>query len=101
MKPEDLCDKVVDEESFLRFLRALAVDRENAVKLEKEHPSSPYGPDAGGWENPTIETFLMAMVQWAEDSHFGRRMALRELELPDISPWKRVAQAMMAGKVYE
>lgn len=101
MKPEDLCDKVVDEESFLCFVRALAADREEAVRLEKEHPASPYGPDAGGWENITIETFLIAMAQWAEDSDFGRRMAFKELELPDGSPWRRIAVAMMAGKIYE
>jgi hypothetical protein len=39
---------VVDEESFIRFLSALARDRAEEVSEERLHPSSPYGAGANG-----------------------------------------------------
>lgn len=73
---EEIADEVIDEESFLIFVRALTADREKAVRMEVASPSSPYGPDAGGWENTTIESFLEGAAAWAEDSDFGRRMGI-------------------------
>ena len=97
----ELAEKVEDEESFLIFVRELVKDRENAVRSEKRNPSSPYGPDAGGWENTSIESYLESAVAWAEDSQFGRRMAFPEYELKDVSQWRRFAAFLMAGRVYE
>jgi hypothetical protein len=59
---------VTDRDSFLAFVRALAEDRRMSVAAERASPISPYGADAGGWENVTIETFLEAALAWAEDS---------------------------------
>ncbi len=97
----EIYKSVTDEATFLQFIKALAEDRRNAVKQEKAKPSSPFGPDAGGWENTTIEDYLEAGVSWAEDSDFGRRMAFKELELNNVSPWKRIAAFMMAARIYE
>jgi len=100
-KLAELAEKVKDEESFLAFVRELVKDRENAVKKEKKNPSSPFGPDAGGWENTSIEGYLESAAAWAEASQFGKRMALPEYELNEVSEWRRFAAFLMAGRVYE
>ena len=97
----ELYEQVVDEATFLRFAKALVEDRRNAIQLEKANPSSPYGPDAGGWENVSIDDYLESAIAWAEDSNFGRKMAFEEYELKDVSPWRRIAAFFMAGRVYE
>lgn len=91
----DAVQSVNDEESFLAFARALAADRAHSVLVEAIKSSSPYGPDAGGWENKSIEGFLEAAISWAEDTNFGRTQAL------DDNPWKRFAVFLYLGKIYE
>lgn len=97
----ELASAVVDQESFLVFVRALYKDRERSIEREKKKASSPYGPQAGGWENTTIESFFESAVAWAEDSSFGTEMALPELELDGKNHWRSFAAFLMAGKVYE
>ncbi|MCQ8130613.1 DUF7660 family protein [Methylomonas rivi] len=97
----ELAEKVEDQESFLAFVRELVKDRESAVKKERGNPSSPYGPDAGGWENTSIESYLESAVAWAEDSQFGSKMAFPEYELNNVSEWRKFAAFLMAGRVYE
>jgi hypothetical protein len=98
---------VADEESFVRFLQALAADRADEVAKEKLIPSSPYGPGANGWENWTIEDFLDAAASWAEASMNGfaqtydlSQNSWEPYSLPQ-NPWKRCADIMFAGKYYE
>jgi len=91
-----LLERVDSEESFLAFITALAKDRRDAVVAEKDNPSSPYGPDAGGWENTSIEDFLEAATAWAEVTNFGLAQGL----VPD-NPWKRFAVFLYSGKFYE
>jgi len=97
----ELASAVIDQDSFLVFVRELYKDRERSVKQEKKKPSSPYSADAGGWENTTIESFFEGAVAWAEDSSFGTKMALPELELDGNNHWRSFAAFLMAGKVYE
>ena len=87
---------VTDANSFLAFVHALVADRESAVQREKAQPSSPYGPDAGGWESTRIETYLEAAAAWAESTDFGVSQGLDANNL-----WRRFAQFLNAGKVYE
>jgi len=74
MEPEGILDtmleNVSDEKSLLKFIEALISDRVRAAEAEKEKPSSPRGPDAGGWENTSIEHFLESPVAWAADTNF-------------------------------
>ena len=98
---KELEEMVYDEATFLEFVRALIRDRENAVKVEAKKPSYPYGPDSGGWQNTTIETYLEAAVAWAEDSQFGRQMAFPEYEIGEANPWRRMASFLAAGRIYE
>ena len=93
---QDLFKNVNSEESLLVFIAALVKDRRDAVLAEKENPSSPYGPDAGGWENTSIEAFLEAGAAWAESTHFGLTQGI-----PQDNPWKRFASFLYCGKIYE
>jgi hypothetical protein len=95
MDLDDLLDQVHDRESFLEFVRALAYDRQDSVARERESPSSPYGPDAGGWENTTIEAYLDAAVSWAEDAAKSGR------GLPEEPSWQAIARFLHCGKIYE
>ena len=87
---------VRDEETFLQFLLALRDDREASIAQEKTAPSSPYGSDAGGWENTTIERFFDTAVRWARDSVNGNPF----YNIPD-NPWRRCADILFAAKGYE
>ncbi len=95
---DELLDLVSDEESFRRFLFALAADREASSLKETVQPSSPFGPDANGWENTTIDRFLFAAVEWARASENGLPIANY---VPPSNPWQRCADILYAGKSYE
>ena len=95
---EDLDEKleaVVDRDTFLAFVKALAADREGEVAKEKEHPGSPWAAGANGWEHGTIEGFLEAAVACAEDSRGTPG------EMPEPPSWKTFAIFLYRGKYYE
>lgn len=96
MELDELLERVIDEESFLNFVRALAEDRASAVRAEKLKPSSPLGSDAGGWYNTTIESFLEAAVSWAEDTSFDSGQSAETENL-----WHKFAVFLYCGKIYE
>ncbi len=96
MDGSNLLEKVEDAPSFLAFARALAADRSRAAGEEKAAPRSLYGPDAGGWENTSIESFLDAAISWAEDSDFGLAQGLSP-----ANPWRQFAVFLYCGKIYE
>jgi len=87
---QQLEDAVHDEETFLVFLQALSDDRLDEETREKESPSNPYGSGHNGWENGTIAS------AWADVSKNGLPLMTKE-----CNPWKRVAQILHAGKIYE
>lgn len=95
-EPERALDAVCDEASFLYFLEALAADRADEVEKEKLVPSPPCVPGANGWENGSIEAFLEAASVWGRASTDG----LQFYEKPD-NPWKRCADIIYMGKLYE
>ncbi len=95
MTPEELVETASDKESFLEFVEALRLDRKLAEKEERKNPSSPYGPDAGGWRNTTIDSFLEAAIGWAEDTDFGIN------RIGEASPWRTFAEFLLLGKLYE
>jgi hypothetical protein len=96
MELHEMVEAVSDRESFLRFVDALVRDREIAIREEDKTPSSPYGPDAGGWENTTIESYLEAATAWARDSAFGESQGLDR-----DNPWRQFAAFLYCGKNYE
>jgi len=96
MSLDKLLDLVTDEQSFLAFARALEQDRRAVVKAEAKNASSPYGPDAGGWENISIEDFLESAIAWADDTQFGKNQGQSA-----ANPWKKFAIFLYCGKGYE
>ncbi|RYD19068.1 MAG: hypothetical protein EOP88_20350 [Verrucomicrobiaceae bacterium] len=91
-----LAENAIDEASFIEFLSALAQDREDENAKEAIAPSSPYGAGANGWENGTIEAFLGAAAAWAQGSIDG----LPLYQKPS-NPWRRCADILLMGKLYE
>lgn len=88
-------EAVNDEASFIAFVSVLAADRRDESQKEELNPSSPFGPGANGWENTTIDGFLEAAARGAED-----RMQSPFYEAP-TNAWKRCAEILLTGKVYE
>ena len=86
----------MDEESFIEFLSILAADRQDEVAKELENPSSPYGPGQNGWDNGTIEAFLGAAAIWGFTSINGLPLLPKS-----TNPWRRCADIIFAGKIYE
>ncbi|TJY43074.1 hypothetical protein E5161_04035 [Cohnella pontilimi] len=76
----ELVNDVTDEITFLNFINELHKDR-----LENSD-----------WENNSIESFLEAIHDWGKASING----LEFYEKPDNS-WKRCAQILYMGKIYE
>jgi hypothetical protein len=93
--PTPTPDSVDDEASFLVFVRALEADRRLAAR-EEEQDLHGYGAPRG-WQNSTIEQFFASALAWADDSQFGRTQGLAD----DVSPWRRLAVFLYAGKMYE
>jgi hypothetical protein len=92
----ELLDEVNDQASVLAFVRALVADRKAAIAAERVRPAPPFGPDAGGWENVTIDGFLEAALGWAEDSNMGQSQGL-----PPGPSWRAFAVFLYCGKIYE
>lgn len=93
---QDALERVVDERSLIHFLRMLGHDWNMERQLEADLPPSPYARAALGWENRSIGEYLEAMVEWAEASEEG----LRFHDMPG-NPWRRMADILFAGKIYE
>jgi hypothetical protein len=83
--PIDLLERVHDEGSLLEFLSALAAEHQTRR-------------DESGWENDSIHAFLAAAVRWGEESTRGLPLAGYA---PCSNPWRRCADIIYAGKVYE
>ena len=79
-------DAVCDEMSFLEFIGALAEDRASSVN----------GMAGDVWQNETIEDFFECAHAWAEASIDG----LEAYKKPE-NPWKRCADILYMGKLYE
>ena len=90
-----LLESVHDETTFVAFVDALASDFAMEQELEKQNPSSPYGPGALGWENGTVDSVLGAAAAW------GHSSSLRGETSSVPNPWKRCATILYAGKWYE
>ena len=92
--PYELLADVHDEASFIAFVAALGEDFARERALEKENPSSGYGPGALGWENDRIDSFLEAATRAAEGG-------LKRPGAAAQNPWNRCAEILYIGKIYE
>ena len=92
MELHEMIKRVDSKESFLEFVEALRADWAASRVEEQASPSSPYSPDARGWENPDLGRFLEAMQAWTED--MGERV-------PAAASWRTFAEMLCAAKIYE
>lgn len=92
----DLIEKVVDERSFLDFVKALYEDKEKERALLNGEDFNPMNSGPCGWYNDSIEMFLECAHSWAESTGFGDTQ-----DLKGASPWNKFAVFLYMGKIYE
>jgi hypothetical protein len=91
--PEDLLTKVVDRKSFIEFVTALAEERAEAERMEREEPIRYQLGGALNWQNGDISSFLDAAL-----AGFEADRSLAELKAPT---WRNFAEFLYSGKIYE
>ena len=74
-------ESVDDERTFVAFLKALETD---------------FRSNPGQWQNSSIEAFLECAASWAEDTRNGAPNYV----MPS-NAWKRAADIIYCGKIYE
>jgi hypothetical protein len=84
MDIDELGDRVASREELVAFLQELATD-------SKANSSS--------WENATLENFLEALAAWTEVA--DRYYANRGESIAEVSPWRVIAEALLAARIYE
>jgi hypothetical protein len=93
MKPEELLDEVRDKESFVAFVEALAAERSDAERIERENPDRYCLDGAHNWKNADIASFLYASLDYFDDKPF---------HTPEAKPsWKMFADFLYHGKIIE
>ncbi|NJO78200.1 MAG: hypothetical protein HC827_06500 [Cyanobacteria bacterium RM1_2_2] len=93
VNPYTLLQQVKDKQTFIQFVQALALEREQAEAIEREDPNYYRVNGALGWENGDIASFL-----WAALEYFKTR-PLDEQEAP--LSWAMFAEFLYFGKLYE
>lgn len=83
----EIVNCVEDEQSFIDFINSLKMDRLAVKKCQDSDDE---------WQNHTIEDFLEQAHEWAEESKNG----LEYYQKP-TNAWKRCAQILYMGKIYE
>jgi hypothetical protein len=94
MNLSDYLDNVKDKETFIVFVRALAEEREQAQKLEREDPVRYQLGGALDWQNSDIASYL-----WAALEYFEPHPNLEAVE--DTPTWQGFAEFLWMGKIYE
>jgi hypothetical protein len=93
LPPEDLLDGVVDRDSFIAFVAALADEREEAEKMERENPEAYRLGGAKNWQNGDISAFLYAALDYFTEKPFHS---------PEQTPsWKMFAEFLYCEKIIE
>lgn len=92
MTPEELLDKVLDRDSFITFVTALAAEREQAEQMERDDARYQFG-GAHNWQNGSISSFLHASLAYFDS---------KPCHEPETAPtWKMLADFLYHGKIYE
>jgi hypothetical protein len=89
---DEILERVHDERTLLEFMNALSNDFAREREIEKASPPQVRWQGALGWENGTVDAFLEAAAAWGETG------VLKD-ETPN--PWRRFADILYAGKIYE
>jgi hypothetical protein len=93
MTPEELLDQVHDRDSFIAFVEALADERADAERIEREN-SHGHRVDGGhNWKNADIASYLSACLDYFAEKPFHQ---------PDANPnWRMFAEFLYFGKIIE
>jgi hypothetical protein len=93
VKPDDLIDEVRDRDSFIAFVNALAKEREDAARIERENPDVYVVDGAHDWKNADIASYLFACLDYFTEKPF---------HTPDAEPnWRMFAEFLWCGKIIE
>lgn len=91
--PEDLLAAVIDRDSFVAFVKALAKEREESEKLEREDPGRYQLGGAKNWQNGNISSFLYTALEYFNAKEFHR---------PEENPsWTMLAEFLYFGKIID
>lgn len=94
MSVHDCLEGVKDRETFITFVEALAAEREEAEKLERERPDYYQLGGALDWQNSDISCFLYAALACFDDNPHYEGVS----EEPS---WRGFAEFLYFGKIYE
>lgn len=89
----DELEAVNNRETFLKFVEALIQDRRTASYFEKRRPVG-YQISSDDWQSLTIEDYLETATSWLED------YKSRDTNPEEIT-WKKMAEFLYCGKIYE
>ncbi len=96
MALKEKLENVIDQSSFLEFVKALIEDWDrNEVEIERKKSANLYSKifDDSEWESGTIGSYLEAALAWFED---------KNQKGPIKNPtWRTFAEYLYAGKIYE
>jgi hypothetical protein len=93
MSPEELLDQVLDRDSFIAFVEALADERRQAERLENASPDRYQLGGALNWQNGDIAAFLEAAMNYFDEKPFHK---------PESHPsWRMFAEFLYHGKIFE
>lgn len=91
--PYSLLEQVTDQESFVRFVKSLADERDRAQEIEEAAPNAYIVDGALNWKNASIQDFLYAALEYFVPGQF---------HVPDQEPtWRMFAECLYFGKIYE
>ena len=91
--PDDLLERVVDKQTFIEFVQALAEEREQAQEIEDRHPNAYITNGALGWQNGDIPSLLSAALEC---------FVAQPVTYSEQNPsWKMFAEFLYFGKIYE
>ena len=94
MDVHDYLEQVRDRDTFIAFVEALAAEREEAEKLERERPDYYQLGGALNWQNADISSFLYACLACFDDRPYQKGVS----EEPS---WRGFAEFLYFGKIYE
>ena len=91
--PEELLARVVDCKSFMEFVTALAEEREEAERMERDESTRFQLGGAHNWQNGSISSFLYASLAYFDAKPFH--------EPETVPSWRMLAEILYYGKIYE
>jgi hypothetical protein len=93
ISPDEMIEEVMDRDTFLAFVLALAEERRVAERMEREDPVTYQLDGALRWQNGDISAFLEASLCYFESRPFHRP--------EEVPSWRMFAEFLYFGKIYE